>query len=201
MTGCEALAAAALFACLARDPECLPVEHRHLEGDLKAIGEQESGLRPWSVRDEATKEGRFFATYADAVRFATERDALGHRLGLGWFQITGRSNWKAHGLDIATALLACPNMRAGAEHFAANVKDAARQLYNSGRIDGAPRYAAEVAARMMRGASYTTQVLPVAVTPTPRAPTTKPLDPIADVAPVPHSWHAAVTATMQGALP
>ena len=61
-------------------------------------------------------------------------------MGLGWFQITGRPNWKAHGLDIRTALLACPNLRAGAEHFAANVKDAARQLYNSGRIDGAPRY-------------------------------------------------------------
>ena len=52
MTGCEALAGAALFACLARDPVCLPDEHRHLYDDLAAIAEQESGHNPRAIRDE-----------------------------------------------------------------------------------------------------------------------------------------------------
>ena len=148
MTGCETLAAAALFACLARDPDCLPEQHRHLEADLLAIAQQESGIRPWIVRDETTGEGKAFGSKDEAVNFAIDRDALGHLLGLGMFQITGKANIVAHRLTIATALDGCRNMRAGADHYAGNLRSAALQLYNSGRINGAPRYAASVMGRL-----------------------------------------------------
>ncbi|MDT8315419.1 transglycosylase SLT domain-containing protein [Roseomonas mucosa] len=147
MTGCEALAGLALFACLARDPRCLPDEHRRLLPELAAVAERESGFRPFAIRDETTGESLFPATRAEAVAIAAARDAAGRTLGLGWFQITHRANWRRHGLTVETALDPCENMRAGAAHLAGNLRDAAFQLYNSGRIGGAPGYAAAVARR------------------------------------------------------
>ena len=123
ITGCEILAGAALFACLARDPACLPDEHRHLRDDLAAIAEQESGHNPRAIRDERTGESLFPATLAEAVRIATERDALGHVVGLGLMQITHRSNWQGHGLTIAAALDGCRSLRAGAAHYAGNLQE------------------------------------------------------------------------------
>jgi type IV secretion system protein VirB1 len=125
MTGCEALAGLALFACVARDPACLPPEHAPLLATLAAIAEQESGFRPFAIRDEATGESLFPATQAEAVRIAAARDIRGHTLGLGWFQITHRANWRRHGLTIATALEPCANLRAGAAHYAADLHAAA----------------------------------------------------------------------------
>lgn len=148
MTGCEALAGLALFACVARNPRCLPDEHRRLLPELAAVAERESGFRPFAVRDEATGEGLFFTTRMAAAVAATARDAAGHTLGLGWFQITHRANWRRHGLTVETALDPCENMRAGAAHLAGNLRDAAFQLYNSGRIGVAPGYAAAVARRI-----------------------------------------------------
>lgn len=148
MTGCEALAGLALFACVARDPRCLPDEHRRLLPELAAVAERESGFRPFAIRDEATGESLFPATRAEAVAVAATRDAAGRTLGLGWFQITHRANWRRHGLTVETAFDPCENMRAGAAHVAANLRDAAFQLYNSGRVGGAPGYAAAVARRV-----------------------------------------------------
>jgi len=158
MTGCEALAGLALFACMARNPRCLPPEHAPLLPYLAAVAEQESGFRPLAIRDEATGESLFPATREEAVRIATERNARGHTLGLGWFQITHRANWRRHGLTIATALEPCANMRAGAAHYAADLHDAAARRFNSGRVADAPprtvAYARRVtaAAERMRGA-------------------------------------------------
>lgn len=151
MSGCEALIGAALFACLARNPTCLPPQYVNLTRDLAAIAQQESGLLPFAIRDETTRESLFPATHADAVRIATERDAAGHTLGLGMFQITHRSNWLRHGLTIATALTGCGSMRAAASHYDDDLRTAALQLYNSGRIDGAPAYAASVLRRVQTG--------------------------------------------------
>jgi type IV secretion system protein VirB1 len=148
MTGCEALVGLALFACVAHDPRCLANEHRRLLPELAAVAERESGFRPFAIRDEATEESLFPATRPEAVAIASARDAAGHTLGLGWFQITHRANWRRHGLTIETALDPCENMRAGAAHLAANLRDAAFQLYNSGRVGGAPGYAAAVARRV-----------------------------------------------------
>jgi type IV secretion system protein VirB1 len=148
MTGCEALVGLALFACIARDPSCLADEHRRLLPELAAVAERESGFRPFAIHDEATGESLFPATHSEAVAVAIARDTAGHTLGLGWFQITHRANWRRHGLTIETALEPCENMRAGAAHLAGNLQDAAFQLYNSGRVGGAPGYAAAVARRM-----------------------------------------------------
>jgi hypothetical protein len=148
MTGCEALAGLALFACIARDPRCLPDEHRRLLPELTAVAERESGFRPFAIRDETTGESLFPATRTEAVAIAAARDAAGRTLGLGWFQITHRANWRRHSLTVETALDPCENMRAGAAHLAGNLRDAAFQLYNSGRVGGAPGYAAAVARRV-----------------------------------------------------
>lgn len=159
MTGCEALVGVALFACLARDPACLPPEHRAHQPVLVAIAERESGFRPYALRDEATGESRFYATREEAVREAVRRDALGHVIGLGMFQITFRSNWARHfgpvagprvTDQIAHAYDPCANMAAGASHYAADWAraGAALQLYNSNRVDGAPAYAAGVLRRV-----------------------------------------------------
>lgn len=159
MAVCEALVGAALFACLARDPACLPVEHRHLRDDLRAIAEQESRLHPWAVRVEASgtlpAESLFPVSHAEAVRIATERDVQGRILGLGWFQITHKYNWQRHGLTIGTALTPCASLRAGAAHYAGNIARALERVrsgalgdYNSGRVDGSPLYAAAVMRRV-----------------------------------------------------
>lgn len=154
MTGCEALAGLALFACIARDPACLPPEHAPLLPYLAAVAEQESGFRPLAIRDEATGESLFPTSEVQAVRIATARDAAGHTLGLGWFQITHRANWQRHGLTITTALEPCANLRAGAEHYAADLHAAAARRFNSGRIaDALPQsvaYARRVAAAAER---------------------------------------------------
>ncbi|MBU8541793.1 transglycosylase SLT domain-containing protein [Falsiroseomonas tokyonensis] len=148
MTGCEALVGLALFACIARDPSCLADEHRRLLPELAAVAERESAFQPFAIRDEATGESLFPATRPEAVAVAAARDAAGHTLGLGWFQITHRANWRRHGLTVETALDPCKNMRAGAAHLAGNLRDAAFRLYNSGRLDGAQGYAAAVARRV-----------------------------------------------------
>lgn len=165
MTGCEALVGAALFACLARDPACLPDEHRDHLWVLTGIAAQESGFRPYAVRVEASRtqppQSLFPTTHADAVKVAVEHDRAGRTLGLGFFQITHRSNWDRHfgpadtpeerAAQIARALQPCANMAAGAAHFAANWRQAnvALQLYNSGRPSGAPGYAAGVLRRVL----------------------------------------------------
>ena len=156
MTGCEALAGLALFACVARDPRCLPDEHRRLLPELAAVAERESGFRPFAIRDEATGESLFPKTRAEAVAIAAASRAAGRTLGLGWFQITHRANWRRHGLTVETALDPCENMRAGAAHLAGNLRDAAFQLYNSGRPGGAPSYAAAVARRVGQHAAALT---------------------------------------------
>lgn len=175
MTGCEALAGLALFACIARNPACLPPEHTPLLPYLAAVAEQESGFRPLAIRDEATGESLFPATPAQAVRIATARDAAGHTLGLGWFQITHRANWQRHGLTITTALEPCANLRAGAAHYVADLHAAAARRFNSGRIADAPpqsvAYARRVAvaAERLRGplAAVSANAAALAVAPDP----------------------------------
>jgi len=150
MTGCEALVGLALFACVARDPACLPPEQRPMLDTLAAIAEQESGFKPWAIRDETANQSIFPPTRALAERIAAERLAQGHVLGGGWFQITHARNWTRHGLTVANVFDPCTNLRAGARHFADDLQAAAIQRYNSGRTDGAPRYAASVLARTAR---------------------------------------------------
>ena len=163
MAGCDAFAGLALFACLARDPACLPPEHRPLLPVLAAMAERESGFRPLAIRDEATGESIFPRSPAEAVRIAGERDARGHVLGLGLMQITHRANWRRHGLTVETALDPCRSLRAGAAHLA----DAVRAYNGSG--PAAERYAAAVVARVGQAAA---QAAPPAPPPPPPPRTT-----------------------------
>lgn len=150
MSGCDGTTAMALFACLAQDPRCLPPDYQRHLPELTAIAAQESGFVPFAVRDETAGESLFFRTWSEAVALSVARDAVGHRLGLGWFQLTHRANWRRYGLTIAAALDPCENMRAGAAHWVQALRQAALQLYNSGRTDGAPGYAAQVIRRLAR---------------------------------------------------
>lgn len=222
MTGCEALLGAALFACLADKPACLPQAHAHLREDLKAIAEHESRFWPWAVRDERVKRGFYFKTRVEAVAFAVERDRMGHTLGLGLYQITHRSGWDRHfgpaktpeerEAQIARALDPCANMTAGAAHLAHDMQRAAAyQFYNSNRADGAPAYAAGVLAKLRRNTAaaggpgdVALAPVPVSSSPVPPArpaPTPRPVNPMAAAAPPPPSWYAAVALTLEGALP
>ena len=137
MTGCDALAGLALFACLARDPACLAPEHLPV---LEAMAERESGFRPLAIRDEATGEGIYPAMLAEAVRIARERRARGHLLGIGLMQLT--SPEALRGLTDEAALDPCLNLRAGAVHLA----DGIRRYNGSG--PAASRYASAVIARV-----------------------------------------------------
>lgn len=151
---CAALLGIQLFTCLSGQPQCLPppliLEFPLLRQDLAALAEQESGFNAWAIRDEMTGESLFPLSRAAADREVTWRDDAGHVLGVGMFQITGRANWRRHGLSRQDLTDPCQNMAAGAAHYADNLRSAARQLYNSGRTTGAPLYAAQVADRRAR---------------------------------------------------
>ncbi len=150
MTGCEAMVGLALFACLARNPACLPVEYERYRDDLAGIAEQESRFSPWAIRDETTNESLFPATRADAVREVNRRIALNRKLGIGMFQLTGKSNREFHGVTPIDLLNPCKAMRTGAAHFALDVRRSSFSRYNSGSANGAPAYAASVMARVER---------------------------------------------------
>ncbi len=150
MTGCEAMVGLALFACLARNPACLPPEYARYRDDLAGIAEQESRFSPWAIRDETTKESIFPATRAEAVREVNRRIALKRTLGIGMFQVTGAANREFHNVTPIDLLNPCKAMRAGAAHFALDVRRSALSRYNSGSANGAPAYAASVMARVER---------------------------------------------------
>lgn len=153
----------AAVAALVTAPDCGGVradtrEGRLLVDRLVATAFQESGVRgtgtvhPFAIRDETTSESLFPATRDEAVRMARERDAAGHVLGLGIFQVTGRQNWAADGITVETAFDACSNVRAGVRHYGRDLTAAiaamnmASARYNSGLFDGAPGYVRAVAA-------------------------------------------------------
>jgi hypothetical protein len=168
MPVCAARFGLELFRCLVADPACFPPLYEPHLADIAAVAEQESGFHPWALRDEATGESLFMANRALLAREIEARLQAGHTLGVGMFQITGRANWQRHGLDTIEVLTdPCRNMRAGVAHWADDFKAAADQRYNSGRFNGAPGYAAQVAARRVR-------LLPLLAAPSTPAPALEP---------------------------
>ena len=156
MAGCASLTGLALVRCLAADTACLPPAHRPLLPVLEAMAERESGFRPLAIRDEATSEGIYPATLADAVRIARERRARGHLLGIGLMQLTSPAALR--GLTDEAALDPCVNLRAGAAHLA----DGIRRYNGSG--PAAERYAAAVVARVGQAAAQAAPSPPPAPT-------------------------------------
>lgn len=152
MTGCEALAGAALVMCLARAPGCLPpdvgfrADGRPSERlrRLAATVEVESGPRgPWAIRNETTKRSAWYPTRAEAEREAMRLHARGDVLGLGLAQITGVANWRVFGLADAQgrpvyAFDPCRNLRAAVAHQRAD-EERAYRLAAFRQFNGGPR--------------------------------------------------------------
>ncbi|MDO9712819.1 transglycosylase SLT domain-containing protein [Paracraurococcus lichenis] len=151
MSCAAAAAGIALYRCLAADPACLPLQYQPYRLDLASIAEQESGFNPWALRDETTGESLFLISRDALAVEVSRRIADGHALGVGMFQLTGRQTWSRHGLTTLERLTdPCLTMAAGAAHWVADLRAAADQRYNSGRPDGAPGYARQVASRRVR---------------------------------------------------
>ncbi len=156
VTGCEAMVGLALFACLARNPACLPPEYARYRDDLAGIVEEESKWNPYAIRDETTNESLFPATRAEAVRQVNRRIATGNVLGLGLTQITGKANREFHGLTPIDLLNPCKALKAGARHYAGDMSAAAMRRYNGGNrgmaglIPASNAYAVRVTARVER---------------------------------------------------
>ncbi len=144
----------AAVAALVVDPACGAVRADTPAGEqfarhVVATIRQESGFKPLAIRDETTGESLFPSTLADAVRIATERDAAGRTLGLGLGQITGRANWRRHGLAIADAFDPCRAVAAAVRHLAGDVRHVlgrASRRYNTGSTERGEGYARSVAA-------------------------------------------------------
>ncbi|MDO9712356.1 transglycosylase SLT domain-containing protein [Paracraurococcus lichenis] len=169
---CLGVAGIALFRCLATDPVCLPPQYQPYRLDLAAVAEQESAFNPWALRDETTRESLFLISRDALAAEMLRRLAAGHVLGIGLFQLTGEGNWRRHGLTTIERLTdPCANMAAGAAHWVADLKAAVDQRYNSGRLDGAPAYARQVADRRARLAPLLNAPSPAATSEvaTPRA--------------------------------
>lgn len=148
VTGCAALAGAALVRCLAADPGCLPAgTPPNRVAWLAVTVEQESGPRgPWAIRNETTRRSRWFPTREEAEREALRLHARGDVLGLGPAQVTHEANWRRFGLADAAgrpvrAFDLCLNLRAALAHQA---EDAARavRLAVFRQYNGGPRAAA-----------------------------------------------------------
>lgn len=192
MTGCEALAGAALFDCLAAQPACLPPQHPPVEV-LREVARRESGFRPLALRDETTGREVRVETHAGAVREITERRRKGHALGVGMFQSTHHENHRRLGLLDAQglptlALDPCRAMRAGAAHLAEDIEAAladrvlaaALSRYNSGTLTGAPGYAAAVLVRLRRSRSASAAQDAAGAAPAVLPPPPKPCAPVWD---------------------
>lgn len=144
----------AAVAALVVDPACGAVRADTPAGErfaryVVATIRQESGLRPLAIRDETAGESLFPPTLAEAVRIAAERDAAGRVLGLGLGQITGRANWRRHGLTIADAFDPCRAVAAAARHLAGDVRHVlglSSRRYNTGSVERGEGYARSVAA-------------------------------------------------------
>lgn len=167
MSGCLALSGLALFACVARDPACLPPAHKEMLPFIASTVDQESRFNPYAVRNEAEGRGHYFRTQAEAVEYAVAQDKLGIVLGLGWGQHTHRSNWRLHtgaeGRDAITQLLdPCKNMQATARHYAAAWGASIAYNAGPGRIGSPPAQSAAYAKRVISGAAEMRQALSAA---------------------------------------
>ena len=127
---------AALVLAMASQPACgagsgVPPER------LLAVAQVEADLDPLTIGINGPGGGDVHpATVADAVETATRLIAAGRSIDLGLMQINN-SNLASHGLTVETAFDACANLRAGAEHLAADFAAAwraAHSRYNTGDL-------------------------------------------------------------------
>ena len=117
-----------------------------------AIIKVESGGDPWAIGDNDARHAYFPRSYADAVALARDLLARGHNIDAGLMQVNS-GNWTTYGLTPETVFDPCTNVNAGAAILSRSYRTAihyysgrealfhAFEIYNSGRANGAWRYA------------------------------------------------------------
>lgn len=131
---------------------------------IRAIVAHESTSQPYAIGDNTTRRAYYPARYAEAVRIARTLAERGHDIDVGYMQVNIETI-RAAGLDIASALEPCANLRLGADVLRQDYARARRRwgpgqaalaralsAYNSGGY-GRPEYARAVyncAARLAR---------------------------------------------------
>ena len=121
---------------------------------LAAIAIHESaGGHPFAVGVNGPGGGaHLFNTAAEAIAFARALDAQGRDYDAGLLQINKRQ-FARHGLTVESAFDACRSMKAGADHYAADVRSVwtlAHRRYNTGGTERGAAYAASVEAVLAR---------------------------------------------------
>ena len=119
---------------------------------MRALIVYESGARPFAIADNTTRRS-YFPTDAPTARVIVRRLlAAGHNVDVGYAQVNS-SNFRAYGLDVATALEPCANVRTGARILAVDYANARRRYpassalahalsaYNTGGFRAGLRYA------------------------------------------------------------
>lgn len=89
--------------------ECAPTVH---VDTMRRIVQVESGFNPYAIGVVGARLQRQPRSSAEALATIQWLDANGYNYSVGLVQVN-RSNFRAHGLTPATALMACPNLRAG----------------------------------------------------------------------------------------
>jgi type IV secretion system protein VirB1 len=120
-----------------------------------AVIKVESGGNPWAIGDNDARRSYFPRSYQDAVSLARGLLAQGHNIDAGLMQVNS-ANWSTYGLTPETVFDPCTNVNSGAAILRKSYAAASRnysgrealfhafEIYNSGRANGAWRYANEV---------------------------------------------------------
>lgn len=205
--GMSTVLGVASIMALAVNPQCgAAIPESEFSARLVAIALHESaGGNPLAIGVNADPArglpaGSFSpSTPAKAIEIARALIAQHRSVDLGLMAINS-GQMARHGLTVETAFDSCASMRAGAEHYAADVSaaalyDLAHRRYNTGGFQGGAAYVAAIKAqlRKVRG-----QVAAPAPTQTPPPPS-KLITPLC--APAWDGWALALCSARQRALP
>lgn len=151
--------------------ECAPTVH---VDTMQRIVQIESGFNPYAIGVVGARLQRQPRSSAEALATIRWLDANGYNYSVGLAQVN-RSNFRAHGLTPATALMACPNLRAGGAILTACFKRASNPSV-------APQTALRAAFSCYESGNFRTgftdgYVLKILTSRLPPAPQTRPLLP------------------------
>jgi type IV secretion system protein VirB1 len=120
---------------------------------IRAIVEHESSSHPFAIGDNTVRRTYYPVRYDEAVRLATALTDRNHDIDVGYMQLNIETI-RAAGIDLASALAPCTNLRLGTEVLRHDYARAERRwgpgqaalaralsAYNSGGYDGLAVYA------------------------------------------------------------
>ncbi len=173
----------AVVLALATDPACgAAAPGSEFASRMQAIAIGESGGDPFAIRINGPGGGaRRFATASEAAASARALNAQGRDYDAGLLQVN-RRQFARHSLTPDTAFDPCLSMKAGAEHYADDLRAAsifslAHRRYNTGGFERGAAYAASIERILTRSRST-----PAAAPSSPTA-LALPLDPFVRPAP------------------